>query len=174
GTPNHAKQKCTSATCCSPSRLWRSIQQLIGQNNKQDLIKLCQDPNRSTHVLQVLLSSRLTNDASLYPASHKHRVIQLPVEAHATLGKPGTDLNALQLALFHRHEGIAFYLLRLIRQHATEKERTLFVNHLWGTRNGSLHLACYLEMPRVVKLLLEMGVKPDATNGKLKVPLNCC
>ncbi|ORZ24116.1 ankyrin repeat-containing domain protein [Absidia repens] len=184
---HHAKQKCTSATCCSPSRIWRSIQQFIGEGNKQDLIKLCQDPNRSSHVLRVLLTSRLTNDASLYPASNKHRVVQLSTDdscgissllfrskVNATFGKSATDLNALQLALFHRQEGIAYYLLQLVRQHASDKETGLFVNHLWGTRNGSLHLACFLGMPRVVQLLLEMGVVPDAVNGKLKMPLDCC
>ncbi|CAO3598642.1 unnamed protein product [Absidia cylindrospora] len=186
---HHAKKKCTSATCCSPSRIWKSIQQLIGENNKQDLIKLCQDPNKATHVLRVLLTSRLTNDASLYPASNKHRVIQLVDDGssssgmsplhfratvNATFGKKATDLNALQLALFHRNEGIACYLLQLVRQHASDKDIGLFVNHLWGTRNGSLHLACFLGMPRVVQLLLEMGVSPDAVNGKLKTPLDCC
>ncbi|ORZ18027.1 hypothetical protein BCR42DRAFT_244291 [Absidia repens] len=185
---HHAKKKCTSATCCSPSRIWKSIQQLIGENNKQDLIKLCQDPNKAVHVLRVLLTSRLTNDASLYPASNKHRVIQLVADGstpgmsplqfratvNATFGKTATDLNALQLALFHRNEGIACYLLQLIRQHASDKDMGLFVNHLWGKRNGSLHLACFLGMPRVVQLLLEMGVSPDAVNGKLKTPLDCC
>jgi hypothetical protein len=183
--PHHAKQKCTSTTCCSPSRLWKSIQQLIAAHDKQGLIQLCQDPTKSSHVLSVLLSSRLTNDASLYPASNKHRVLNLATLGEKTtplyrakvttlFGKSATDLNALQLALFHRQEGIACYLLQLIRQHAPEKDRSLFVNHLWGARNGSLHLACFLDMPRVVQLLLDMGVSPDAVNGKLKTPLDCC
>lgn len=166
-TPSHAKQKCTSATCCSPSRLWRSVQLVIGENNQQGLLKLCQDPVRGPHVLDVVLTQRLANDASLYLASNKHRVLRLDPDGVALFGKSATDLNALQVALFHRHEDVACTLLELVRDHAVARDRQLFVTHTWGKRNDSLALACYLGMSKVVKLLLDMGLKPHG------VPSQC-
>ncbi|SAL96666.1 hypothetical protein [Absidia glauca] len=166
-TPNHAKQKCTSATCCSPSRIWRSVQLLIGENNQQGLFDLCHDPVRGPHVLDVVVSSRLANNPALYLASNKHRVLRLDPDGVALFGKSATDLNALQMALFYRHEEVACVLLELVRDHAVARDRRLFVTHTWGKRNDSLALACYLGMAKVVKLLLEMGVKPQ------EVPLQC-
>jgi hypothetical protein len=166
-TPNHAKQKCTSATCCSPSRIWRSVQLLIGENNQQGLFDLCHDPVRGPHVLDVVVSSRLANNPALYLASNKHRVLRLDPDGVALFGKSATDLNALQMALFHRHEDVACTLLELVRDHAVARDRRLFVTHTWGKRNDSLALACYLGMAKVVKLLLEMGVKPQG------MPLQC-
>ncbi|ORX51617.1 hypothetical protein DM01DRAFT_1275517, partial [Hesseltinella vesiculosa] len=171
---------CTSATCCSPARLWRSIQTLIANKNKQDLMKLCQDGDKAGHVLRVVLSSRLSNDASRYPASHKHRVLQLPTtdnspaQSAAKLGRSVSDLNALQLAMFHGQEAMAMYLVQWVHQQASAKETAQFLNHLWGHRNNSLHLACFLGMPRLAKLLLDLGVPVDAVNGKLKTPFDCC
>ncbi|KAI8071496.1 hypothetical protein BC940DRAFT_234410, partial [Gongronella butleri] len=176
---NGDKKKCNSASCNSPSRLWRSIQLLIADKNKQDLIKLCQQDGASSTdaVLQVILRSRLANDASYYPASHRHRVLQLPqgsVSSHGTLGRSVADLNALQLAMFHGQEAIACYFVSWVGQHGSKNEVSLFLNHLWGQRNNSLHLACFLGMPRLAKLLLDAGVPADSVNGKLKTPLDCC
>ncbi|KAG0165879.1 hypothetical protein DFQ28_008177 [Apophysomyces sp. BC1034] len=169
---------CTSATCCSPSRLWRTIQTLISSDSKEEFQKLCQDSDRGPHVLRVLLTARIANDVSLYPASHKHRVIQHDpsVRQQATLkfGKSVTDLNALQLALFCRREAMAIQLLTFLRRHAQPYELSLFVNHVWGNKNTSLHLACFLCMPRLVRLLLELGADPNVKNARNVMPANCC
>ncbi|KAI7868310.1 hypothetical protein BDF14DRAFT_1795227 [Spinellus fusiger] len=159
--PGYSHKKCTSSSCCSPSKLWRTLQTLISTNNTQEMNRLCQDPERTSHVLNVVLTSRLANDPSQYPASHKHRVLQFDPavrpEATRKFGKKTTDLNAVQLALVHRHEGMAVQLLQFVRHHASVHASTVFVNHLWGHRNTSLHLACFMNMPRTVKLLLDMG-----------------
>ncbi|KAF7729845.1 hypothetical protein EC973_003579 [Apophysomyces ossiformis] len=168
---------CTSATCCSPSRLWKTIQSLISSDNKEEFRKLCQDSDRGPHVLNVLLTCRNANDASLYPASHKHRVIQhdpsIRRQALLHFGKSVGDLNALQLALFHRKEALAIQLLLYLRSHAQPSKLTLFVNHVWGDKNTSLHLACFLGMPRLVRLLLELGADPNAKNARQVTPADC-
>ncbi|KAI9031661.1 hypothetical protein CLU79DRAFT_694290, partial [Phycomyces nitens] len=178
GNPQSHGKGCTSASCCSPSKLWRTLQTLISTNNKLELSRVCQDKEKSPHILRVLLTSRLTNDPSQYPASHKHRVIRLdPLvhpEAIRKFGKSVTDLNAVQLALFHRHESIALQILTFIRHRATSVETRMFVQHVWGNRNTSLHLASYLAMPRLVKLLLELGADPIAPNARQLLAADVC
>ncbi|KAI8365996.1 uncharacterized protein BYT42DRAFT_618441 [Radiomyces spectabilis] len=166
---------CTSASCCSPSRLWRSIQTMVTTDAKNEFSRLCHD--RPTHVLQVLLSSRIPNDPSQYPASHKYRVIQFDsavrTDAVRKFGKSVTDLNAVQLALFQRRETMACLILSFIRQHATPPELKTFVNHVWGYRNTSLHLACFWGMPRLVRLLLACGADASIRNSRQFGPQQC-
>ncbi|KAI8373141.1 uncharacterized protein BYT42DRAFT_500355, partial [Radiomyces spectabilis] len=175
---SHHKQPCTSATCCSPSRLWRAVQTYISTDAKQDLVQLCQDENRGPHVLRVLLTSRLNNDASLYPASHKHRVIQFDAsvrpKAVALFGKSATDLNALQLAIFYRRENLAIWLLKYLRPRCSSAEFKMFLHHVWGHKNTSLHLACFFGMHRLVQLLLDMGMAPSIKNARHLTPADCC
>ncbi|KAF7731995.1 hypothetical protein EC973_007100 [Apophysomyces ossiformis] len=174
----HSSKGCTSATCCSPSRLWRSIQTIISTNARDEFSHLCQDTIRVPHVVRVLLTSRLQNDASLYPASHKHRVIQFDPsvrsDACRKFGKPLTDLNALQLALVHNHEALACSLLHFLRQHTQNAELQLFLNHLWGCGNTSLHLACFFGMSRLVRLMVDLGADPSIRNSRQIGPVDCC
>ncbi|CAO3608449.1 unnamed protein product [Cunninghamella echinulata] len=98
----HDKKKCTSASCCSPSRLWKSIQQFIHQQDDQAFMKLCQDEEKKSHVLRVLLTSRYHNDPARYGASNKHLVLQL-----SDCMVPTTDMDGngshqqLNSALYH-------------------------------------------------------------------------
>lgn len=176
---HHADKKCTSATCCSPSKIWKAIQTAIATDDKDGIVKLCQqDPDRTVQVKDVLLTSRLHNDASLYPPSHKHRVLQFDKsirrEATTLFGKSVTDLNALQVALFQEKEDMGLQVLTFLRQHAAQpSEIQSFVNHVWGQRNTSLHLACYYGMPRLVRLLLELGADPNAVNERQIKPIDC-
>lgn len=191
----HDKKKCTSASCCSPSRLWKSIQQFLSHQDKQGLEKLCQDEEKQTHVLRVLLTSRYHNDPARYGASNKHLVLNLSDKmvgasvdntalslsntikrrklVYEKFGKPLTDLNALQLAILYRNEDIVLYLLDLMHQHATTKEFNSFIHHQCGKQISSLHLAGFLALPKVVDKLLSFGMDPQLKNGRMKTPLDC-
>ncbi|KAI8142579.1 hypothetical protein BJV82DRAFT_146099 [Fennellomyces sp. T-0311] len=173
---NH--KKCTSASCCSRSKIWKAIQAAIAADDKKGLAIMFQDEERVAHFTDVLLKERNNNDASALPPSHKHRILQFdkPIrpEALAKFGKSVTDLNALQVALFHQREGIACQLLQFLRQHATPSELQAFIGHVWGEGNSSLHLACFHSMPRLVQMLLDLGADPNSTNAKEQTPANCC
>ncbi|KAI9007953.1 hypothetical protein CLU79DRAFT_777235 [Phycomyces nitens] len=173
----HPTKQCTSASCCSPSRLWKSIQTMIATDARDAFATLSQDPERAPHLTRVLLTLRAANDPLLFPASHKHRVIQfdLPIRAEAVrkFGKPVTDLNAIQLALLQRRDGMAHLILGFLRQTASPKEVKVFVNHLWGQRNSSLQVACFLNMPRLVRLLLDCGADPTFRNARNLGPVDC-
>lgn len=174
----HESKKCTSASCCSIHKIWKAIQNIIATGDKQAWKQLSQDPDRIAHVKHALLSSRAHNDAGMYPASHKHKVLQfdkhLRAEAIRCFGKAVTDLNALQVALFHRNEAMACSLVAFLRQHAEPGELQSFLNHVWGERNTSLHLACFYGMPRLVRMLLDIGVSPDMVNARQLKPADCC
>ncbi|KAI7884659.1 hypothetical protein K492DRAFT_158061 [Lichtheimia hyalospora FSU 10163] len=174
----HESKKCTSASCCSIHKIWKAIQNIIATGDKQAWKQLSQDPDRIAHVKHALLSSRAHNDVSMYPASHKHKVLQfdkhLRAEATRYFGKAVTDLNALQVALFHRNEAMACSLVTFLRQYAEPNELQSFLNHVWGERNTSLHLACFYGMPRLVRMLLDIGVSPDAVNARQLKPADCC
>ncbi|KAJ8654453.1 hypothetical protein O0I10_009894 [Lichtheimia ornata] len=174
----HESKKCTSASCCSIHKIWKAIQNIVATGDKQAWKQLSQDPDRIAHVKHALLSSRAHNDAGMYPASHKHKVLQfdkqLRTEAIRHFGKAVTDLNALQVALFHRNEAMACSIVAFLRQHAEPSELHSFLNHVWGERNTSLHLACFYGMPRLVRMLLDIGVSPDTVNARQLKPADCC
>lgn len=174
----HESKKCTSASCCSIHKIWKAIQNIVATGDRQAWKQLSQDPDRIAHVKHALLSSRAHNDAGMYPASHKHKVLQfdkqLKTEAIRHFGKAVTDLNALQVALFHRNEAMACSIVAFLRQHAEPTELHSFLNHVWGERNTSLHLACFYGMPRLVRMLLDIGVSPDTVNARQLKPADCC
>ncbi|KAI9300083.1 hypothetical protein BJ944DRAFT_244537 [Cunninghamella echinulata] len=98
----HDKKKCTSASCCSPSRLWKSIQQFIHQQDDQAFMNLCQDEEKKGHVLRVLLTSRYHNDPARYGASNKHLVLQLSDCMVPTTEMDGNGSHQqLNSALYH-------------------------------------------------------------------------
>ncbi|KAI8989251.1 hypothetical protein BDB01DRAFT_699933, partial [Pilobolus umbonatus] len=167
---------CNSATCCSPSRLWRTLRSLIQDNQVNGLLDFFKDP-RLEHIMRVALSSRLSNDPSLYPPSHRHMIIRLPSETQKEglqlLGRTLTDLNIIQYALLVSSESMVLSLLSQLKLHATEHELKQLVNHLSGQGNTSLHLAAFLNRSRVIKVLLDLGAK-DGLNMKLKMAKDCC
>ncbi|CAO3607997.1 unnamed protein product [Cunninghamella blakesleeana] len=192
----HDKKKCTSASCCSPSRLWKSIQQFLSQQDKEGLMALCQDEEKQVHVLRVLLTSRYHNDPARYGASNKHLVLNLADKmsganttdntalnlsntikrrklVYERFGKPLTDLNALQLAILYRNEEVVLALLDVMVHHATKKEFHSFLSHQCGKQISSLHLAGFLALPKVVEKLLSFGMDPQLKNGRMKTPLDC-
>lgn len=175
------KQQCTSASCCSPLRVWRKIQTMIHEDAKDEFARFAQSTPADL-VTRVLLTSRVSNDPALYTPSQKSRIIQFPIafrqEAVRKFGKSATDLNAVQLALLlhpsKRDGGMAMVLLQYLKQHATPNELQVFVNHVWGQRNTTLHLACFWNMPRLVRLLLDLGADATIRNARQVGPADCC
>ncbi|KAI9271844.1 hypothetical protein BDA99DRAFT_534312 [Phascolomyces articulosus] len=171
-------KKCTSATCCSRSKIWKAIQTAIAMDDKKGLTLMFQDQERIPHIKTVLIKERNMNDASALPPSHKHRILQfdktLRLEANSKFGKSVTDLNGLQVAMFQGREDIACQLLQFLRQQASLTELDSFLGHVWGKGNSSLHLACFHGMPRLVQLLLDMGADPHVMNACHFKPADCC
>jgi hypothetical protein len=178
GQPPPPHKGCNSNTCCSPARLWRTLQNLIKDDNRKNLLAFFKDP-RQEHILRVALTQRVANDPSSLPASHRHTLVrfsnsQLASEAQRILGKSLTDLNALQLALLTSSESTALLLLNQLKHHAKPAELKLFIHHLYGQGNSSLHLAVFLNRPRVVKALIDLGASADCLNGRKKNLMDCC
>ncbi|KAI8072136.1 uncharacterized protein B0P05DRAFT_548998 [Gilbertella persicaria] len=175
GQPTSVPHKgCNSSSCCSPAKLWRTLQTLIKNDDKKELVQFFKD-DRLVHIVRVALTSRLTNDAALYPPSQQHKVVRLTSrESMLCLGKSFTDLNALQLALLVSSESMVLTLLHQLKAHATRAELKQFVNHIWGQGNSSLHLACFLKRKAVIKVLLDLGCSTDILNTKKKSASDCC
>lgn len=172
---------CKSPSCCSPLRLWRTLQTIIRDNDKNEFKKLCADKPADI-VASVLLTSRVSNDPAQYSASQKSRMVQFDIAARPgavrLFGKQVTDLNAVQLALIlhGKRDGgaMALAILNFLRQNAPEADLQLFVNHVWGQRNTTLHLACFWNLPRIVRLLLDMGAEPSVKNTLQIAPQDSC
>lgn len=166
---------CNSASCCSPAKLWRTLQSLVKGDDKKELIKFFKD-DRLEHIVRVALTSRISNDAALYPPSQQHKVIRLTAtrESMLCLGKSSTDLNLLQLALMTSSESMVMTLLAQLKLHASPAELKHFVNHVWGQGNTSLHLAVFLKRHSVVKALLDLGCLSDVSNARNKRAVDCC
>lgn len=173
--PSVLHKGCNSASCCSPAKLWRTLQSLVKGDDKKELIKFFKD-DRLEHIVRVALTSRITNDAALYPPSQQHKVIRLTAtkESMLCLGKSFTDLNLLQLALMTSSESMVMALLAQLKLHASSAKLKHFVNHVWGQGNTSLHLAVFLKRHSVVKALLDLGCLSDVSNARNKRPVDCC
>ena len=174
---NNTRKQCTSTSCCSPLRLWRTLQTIIHNDSKDEFSRLC-ETTPTELITRVLLTSRLSNDPALYSPSQKSRVIQFPIhvrqEAVRKLGKPVTDLNPIQLALVLKNPLIAFHLLNFLKHNSTQQELVSFLNHSWGQRNTTLHLACFWNMSKLVRLLVDLGADINARNTRLVLPVDCC
>ncbi|KAI8380867.1 hypothetical protein BD560DRAFT_432058 [Blakeslea trispora] len=161
---------CTSASCCSPSRLWKTVQLLINTNNRDEFRKLCGDEIKQSHVVRVILSSRLSNNPLVYKSTITidHRITD-------KFGKLSvTDLNALEIALLQKREHIAYILLQTLKQHASPSECKQFLNHQWGKQgNTALHLAAFWGMSKLVRLMLEMEADPFVKNNRQLKPIDC-
>ncbi|KAI9315718.1 hypothetical protein BX666DRAFT_1813750, partial [Dichotomocladium elegans] len=171
-------KKHSSTLCSSIPKIWMTIQNILATDDRQAWKSLTQDADHIVHIKNALLMSRMSNDASFLPASSKHKVLQFEqprrTEAQIRFGKTATDLNALQVAMFHKNEALACQIVSFLRLHADPRELTSFLNHVWGNKNTSLHLACFLAMPRLVKLLLELGANPATLNGRKLTAAECC
>lgn len=166
---------CNSSTCCSPAKLWRTLQTLVKNDDRKGLIHFFKDA-RLEHIVRAALTSRITNDASLLPPSQQHKIIRLTSrEAMVNLGKSYTDLNLLQLALLTSSESTVLAVLSLLKANTTRAEMKHFVNHIWGLGNTSLHLAAFLKRHAVVKALLDLGCSSDTQkNARNKYAADCC
>jgi hypothetical protein len=165
---------CNSSSCCSPAKLWRTLQTLVKNDSKKELVQFFKD-DRLEHIVRVALTSRITNDAALYPPSQKHKIIRLSNrESLLYLGKSFTDLNLLQLALLCSSEGTVMALLNQLKVHASTADLKQFVNHVWGQGNTSLHLAVFLKRPLVIKALMDLGCVSGALNARKKTAADCC
>ena len=171
-SPQHALTKpCTSASCCSPSRLWKNIQLLINQDQREGFRTLSSDSTKLPHVVRVLLNSRLSNN----PLVYSKPTTQIDRRIINKFGKLSvTDLNALEIALLQRHDHIAYAILVVLKKNATAQEINLFVNHQWGKEKlSSLHLAAFWGMSKLVRLLLDLGADPSVQNHCQLRPIDC-
>lgn len=170
--PQHASTKpCTSASCCSPSRLWRNIQLLINGDQREEFRKLIGDQSKLPHVVRVLLTSRLSNNPLVYskPTTHIDRRL---TDKFGRLS--ATDLNALEIALLQKHDHIAYTIVLLLKRNATPAEVNQFLNHQWGKENlTALHLASFWGMSKLVRLMLDLGADPLTQNNRQLRPIDC-
>ena len=169
----HASTKpCTSASCCSPSRLWKSIQLLINTDQREEFRKLFNDDEKLPHLVRVVLTCRLSNN----PLVYKNTMKIVDARLSGKFGKiSATDLNALELALLQKHDHIAFSILQVLKQNATPAQCKQFLNHQWGKKKGNtaLHLAAFWGMSKIVRLMLEMGADPTTQNNRQLRPIDC-
>lgn len=178
-TPPPPHKGCNSSSCCSPAKLWRTIQTLIKENDKRGLVAFFKEDPRREHIIRVALTSRISNDATMFPPSQQHKLVHIKdtdrKKSLLYLGKSCTDLNSLQLALISSSESTVLCLLSLLKSsHATPQDLKVFVNHIYGQGNSSLHLAVFLKRYEVAKVLIELGCKIDHLNAKHKSALDCC
>ncbi|ORE03933.1 hypothetical protein BCV72DRAFT_23648 [Rhizopus microsporus var. microsporus] len=172
GTQHTLKKPCNSVSCCSPSRLWKSIQQVINQDKREEFKTLCQDKTKIPHLVRVILSSRLSNNPLLYSKS----TTVIDSRLNEKFGKlSATDLNAVEISLLqHKHDTFAYWTLQLLKKHAKASECKQFVNHQFGKQgNTALHLAAFWGMSRLVRLMLELGADPSVQNNRQLRPIDC-
>lgn len=165
--------------CCnSDTKVWKTIQTVLKSNDIQAWAELVGDEHRVPQLAHVLLKNRLENDVRRMSPSQRHQLLQfnkdIRAESMQLFGVSVKDLNAVQVALFHGNEEIACQVVRFVSEHATANELRLFLNHTWGYRNTSLHLAAFFGMPTLVQLLLDLGADPLVINRKNMAPADCC
>lgn len=174
-TQQKTHKGCNSTNCCSPSKLWRTLQGYIKSNDQEGLHTFLTKDPRQSHILRVALTSRLSNDASMFPASQQHKLVRLPSGSYERLlGKSFTDLNSIQLALICSDESLVLELLNQVKANAGKQELKSYLNHIWGQGNTCLHLAVYLKRFQVVKLLLDLGCNWNHLNARKKNALDIC
>lgn len=169
----HASAKpCTSANCCSPGRLWKNMQILINSNQKEEFRTFCSDKAKLPHIVNVILTCRLSNNPLVYS---KANTIQFDQKLYEKFGKfIPTDINALELALLQKHDHIAFYILQLLKQNSTPAQNKQFLNHQWGKGgNTALHLAAFWGLSKIVRLMIELGADPILENNRQLKPIDC-
>ncbi|GAA5798860.1 hypothetical protein HPULCUR_004266 [Helicostylum pulchrum] len=168
----HASTKpCTSASCCSPSRLWRNTQLLINGDQREEFRKLIGDQSKLPHVVRVLLTSRLSNN----PLVYSKPMTQIDRRLTDKFGRlSATDLNALEIALLQRHDHIAYTIVLVLKRNATPAEVNQFLNHQWGKEKlTALHLASFWGMSKLVRLMLDLGADPLTQNNRQLRPIDC-
>ncbi|KAG0769196.1 hypothetical protein G6F16_012133 [Rhizopus arrhizus] len=167
---NVPKKSCNSVNCCSPSRLWKTVQQLMNEDRREEFKALCQDKTKLPHLVRVILTSRLSNN----PLIHKNTTT-IDSRLNEKFGKLSvTDLNALEITLLqHQHDTFAYWILLLLKKHATAAECKQFLNHQFGKQgNTALHLASFWEMSRLVRLMLALGADPFVQNNRQLKPVD--
>lgn len=171
-SPQHASKKpCTSASCCSPSRLWRNLQAIINGDKREEFKKLVSDQTKLPHIVRVVLTGRLSNNPLVYskPSTLIDRRL---VDKFGKLS--ATDLNALEIALLQKHDHIAYSIVLLLKRNATPAESKQFLNHQWGKEKlTALHLASFWGMSKLVRLMLDLGADPSIQNYRQLRPIDC-
>jgi ankyrin repeat protein len=168
-----SKKPCTSASCCSPSRLWKQIQTIINTDSREEFRKLTDSTTKLPHVVNVLLTSRLSNNPILY---YNKPIIQIDRRLIDKFGKSlssATDLNALEIALLQRHDYIAYHIIMTLKRNTSIEQMKQFLNHQFNNGFTSLHLACFWGMSKLVRLLLEEGANPFGSNKRQLRPIDC-
>lgn len=177
-TKNAAAAAGHGKCCNSDTKMWKAIQAVLKSNDMEAWAQLAGDEHRVSQLAHVLLKNRVENDVRRMSPSQRHQLLQFNKdvrgESMRLFGVSVKDLNAVQVALFHGNEEIACQVVRFVSEHATANELRLFLNHTWGYRNTSLHLAAFFGMPALVQLLLELGADPTVINRKNMAPADCC
>lgn len=171
-SPQHASTKpCTSASCCSPSRLWRTLQSIINGDQREEFRKLMGDQTKLPHLVRVLLTSRLSNN----PLVYSRPSMQIDRRLLDKFGKlTPTDLNALEIALLKRHDHLAYSIVLVLKRNVTPAELSQFLNHQWGKEKlTALHLASFWGMSKLVRLMLELGADPLSLSIRQLSPIDC-
>lgn len=144
-----------------------ALKNAIINGSRQDFNNICE--RASSHDLaQALLTWRVA------------RVIQYPLnvrqEAVRKLGplKKSSEFDAIQYTLLLQKGALAIAMLEFLQQHCPQESLRAFVNRQWGSSNTALHLACFWNMPRLVRLLLDLGADCNARNANLVSPADCC
>lgn len=147
-----------------------ALQNAIINGSRQDFNNICEKAIGSSHDLaHALLTWRVA------------RVIQYPLnvrqEAVRKLGplqKKPIELDAIQYTLLLQKGALAIAMLEYLQQHCDRESLHAFVNRQWSSSNTALHLACFWNMPRLVRLLLDLGADCNARNANLVSPADCC
>ncbi|KAI7879075.1 hypothetical protein K492DRAFT_238125 [Lichtheimia hyalospora FSU 10163] len=144
-----------------------ALKNAIINGSRQDFNNICE--RASSHELaQALLTWRVA------------RVIQYPLnvrpETVRKLGpiKKPSEFDAIQYTLLLQKGALAIAMLEFLQQHCAPDSLRAFVNRQWGSNNTALHLACFWNMPRLVRLLLDLGADCNARNANLVSPADCC
>lgn len=173
-SPQHASMKpCTSASCCSPSRLWKQIQTMISQDQREEFRNFLSPENdKIQHIINVLLTSRLSTFI-------KPKIDSRLIDKFGKSFSSATDLNAIEIALLTRHDHIAYQIIISLKKSClvTEQQFNQFLNHQFQVGKDqvvftALHLAAFWNMSKLVRLLLQEGAEPFIVKSTIQ-PIDC-
>jgi ankyrin repeat protein len=86
-------------------------------------------------------------------------------------------INLIQLACLLGEEDIAIEILSFVKRVTEDIEaRKLlyeFMGRIWGNGNTVLHLASFMGMSALVKILLELGAAKGKLNERKYKPVDC-
>ena len=153
--------------------LERIIFTAINNGDIEELRNVLKDENKSTAILQLLLTTAYPNDDNFYNFEN-----EVQNDAVELLGDSVLSLNALHISCIQGEEEMAQLLLEFVSDITQEinakKVLYEFMGRVWGNGNTVLHLAAFMGMSNIVKRLLELGAAPNKMNERKYKPVDCC